>query len=1238
MKRFLLVPTLCFFLFLLSDARASDNKIFTLHEPKSDLKTELLKESKSFLVFELDGSLLQKIYRQGSPNLEIPITLPRGGLARLVMKKVSLLTPEFKINTSGSGEYKADFEKAIHYQGEVEGHPKSLAAFSFTSKEISGVFSFGTGNYNLGPIKSKQAKNGLYVLFNDLDAVRKNQFQCHNDELPNVGNKTGGVNHSSLPDEIQADNCRRVGIYFECDHKMYLDKGSSVPATVNWLSSLFNVVAAIYAQEGIVIRLSETFVHTVPDSYPFASSFEALGAFVDSVNTRSPFNGDLGHLLSTRPQANGGVAYLDVLCSKGLGYSNIYADYLPLPFYSWNVNVIAHELGHNFGSPHTQSCSWEISPGQFGILDSCFTAEDACYTGPRIAKTGTIMSYCHLMSKGIDLSLGFGPLPGALIRDQYFQGTCLSGTIDLGQITVSRPDTICTGSQVQISVDSVVGATYLWTGPNGFTSTLRKPTFLSITQNQAGLYSVIVTKGECNSVSLSTRLTVNCIYTQPLTHREVCLPASFEVDFVSSISTNPGNVYSVQLSNRFGNFTTPLSVGSVVSTQKSGRIQVIVPAGMPLDSGYKIRVVSSSPVSLGEAVNQTIKLKPSAAKPVAADVVKCQPSAFQLNASNPGILRWYSSATSQTVLQTGATFTTPTLLNTSSFWVESQVIQKTTIGNLMNQNPDTTRAFNTYHGLYIRVKRNISIDSITIYAPDPGILKFNVKDSANTMIYKSISIPVAGLISGQKIKVGIDFSPGIYRIDAEGSALSSLLRLNNFLDFPIQNPAMDVVGSSVPGRYYFFHKFIVTAFECPSERKEVKAIVGSKPLAPSASDTSRCGQGSIVFQSGGAVSGQSYLWYSTSTGLNPIAGFTGPTFTSPILSGNATYFVSIYDSIGCESDRTPIQGTILPDPASPGVANAIRCGPGSLVLQANGAVSSETYRWYGALTGFLPLPSTTSTYITGLITADSTLFVSIRSANGCESIRVPIQIVIKPLPNQPLGSDSSRCGSGSVRLLASGSASGETFRWYQTENATPSDSLSGGTTGSFISPFLNQSKTYYVAKVKNGCESQIRKSITGHINGIPSNPFLGSNGGFLIAVPDTVYEWYKDGNLISFTGDSLDLTVFGSGSYFVIRRNGFGCFSVSPVRIVDVTSIDETVSKVDQFYVYPNPGSGIFHVYSSGNFPCRVGVFEVSGKQLGSFHLKENQSELDLQSLSAGFYWLKMESEKSVKVIRIRKD
>ncbi len=55
-----------------------------------------------------------------------------------------------------------------------------------------------------------------------------------------------------------------------------------------------------------------------------------------------------------------------------------------------NISTIAHEIGHNFGSPHTQSCTW---PG--GAIDFCYAVEGDCYSEALDNIKGTLMSYCN---------------------------------------------------------------------------------------------------------------------------------------------------------------------------------------------------------------------------------------------------------------------------------------------------------------------------------------------------------------------------------------------------------------------------------------------------------------------------------------------------------------------------------------------------------------------------------------------------------------------------------------------------------------------------------------------------------------------------------------------------------------------------------------------------------------------------------------------------------------------------
>ena len=82
--------------------------------------------------------------------------------------------------------------------------------------------------------------------------------------------------------------------------------------------------------------------------------------------------------------------------------AGIPATYSTSPLTSWGV--IAHELGHCFGSTHTHNCNWAGGP-----IDYCTAIEGSCYTGSLELIRGSIMSYCNYDN------YGFHPLSQAVM-------------------------------------------------------------------------------------------------------------------------------------------------------------------------------------------------------------------------------------------------------------------------------------------------------------------------------------------------------------------------------------------------------------------------------------------------------------------------------------------------------------------------------------------------------------------------------------------------------------------------------------------------------------------------------------------------------------------------------------------------------------------------------------------------------------------------------------------------------
>lgn len=341
--------------------------------------------------------------QEGSTE-NIHINIPEKGFG-LVLERVDLLSEDFFVETSDGGILNS--VDGRFYIGKIDNDPNSTATVSIYKDNVICSYSNKDGNFEITGQHSKK------YLINKIPAHRDIPFECYTEDTP-IKNT---ISESNLV------GCKAIQIYFEADYKLYQDKGSSVTNTVNYITALFNQVAMLYANEQIVVQISQIKVWNTPDPYiSYTNTSSVLNAFRTTLGTN--FNGNLAHFLSTRP-LGGGIAYLDVLCVKSyaFGVSAISVNFQNIPTYSWSVEVITHELGHNIGAWHTQSCNWPN-----GALDNCYPTEGGCPSGPAPINGGTIMSYCHLTGYGINFSNGFGPVPGNLIRSKFNNSPCITGT------------------------------------------------------------------------------------------------------------------------------------------------------------------------------------------------------------------------------------------------------------------------------------------------------------------------------------------------------------------------------------------------------------------------------------------------------------------------------------------------------------------------------------------------------------------------------------------------------------------------------------------------------------------------------------------------------------------------------------------------------------------------------------------------------------------------------------------
>ena len=87
----------------------------------------------------------------------------------------------------------------------------------------------------------------------------------------------------------------------------------------------------------------------------------------------------------------------------------------------------------------------------------------------------------------------------------------------------------------------------------------------------------------------------------------LCAGSAINVNYTVSNNLNAGNLFTAQLSNSSGSFSSPAFLGSLNSVNP-GSISCIIPIGTTPGSGYRIRVISSNPPLNGDdnGINLTV--------------------------------------------------------------------------------------------------------------------------------------------------------------------------------------------------------------------------------------------------------------------------------------------------------------------------------------------------------------------------------------------------------------------------------------------------------------------------------------------------------------------------------------------------------------------------------------------------------------------------------------------------------
>jgi hypothetical protein len=351
----------------------------------------------------IEPGAMRRLASARGPVLVAGFPMPGGGGADLIVEPFEVLEPDARVVIGGpGGEFEIGRPDVRLYRGEVDGADDSAVFLSFSAHGIHGVIRTPerTAILTSGPVGA-----GLPTVIAGLDA-----FPVVPDFAQGWACNVGPEHINPLGIEVPAgaggdgtreNPCRVVRVAVDSDFE-YTDRlfGGDIEASAAYVLTLLGAVGEIYTRD-LNVRLVVPFVRVWEENNDPYNGGD-LGAFRNEWNANMRHvERDLAHKLSGA--YGGGVAWVSVLCHQTYGYglSGVNGSF-PYPLRdhdggNWDLMVVAHELGHNFGTLHTHD-------GYDPPIDGCGNGDCSDAYG------GTIMSYCHICSGGMtNIQLRFHP-------------------------------------------------------------------------------------------------------------------------------------------------------------------------------------------------------------------------------------------------------------------------------------------------------------------------------------------------------------------------------------------------------------------------------------------------------------------------------------------------------------------------------------------------------------------------------------------------------------------------------------------------------------------------------------------------------------------------------------------------------------------------------------------------------------------------------------------------------------
>lgn len=369
--------------FSISATSQSSSELWTsISESKAKQSEQVLRKVnlKSEKFFQLNLERL-KVKVQSVGNRENPghtiISFPNseGKLNDFKVFEVAMMESELQ----------AQFPNIKTYAGQGIDNPNEIIRFSITPKGFHGM-TLGS-SYGTQFIDPFSKEGNIYAVYSKRNLVDRDfDFECGviddpllettNFEAPLARN----ANDGTLRDYRLAVAC--TGEYAQFHGGTVADAMAAIVVTINRVNSVYERDLSITLT---LVANNASIIYTDEDDDPFDNNNESIlisqsQSIINSVIGSS--NYDVGHTFST---GAGGLASPGVTCNTNFKARGVTGVTQPIGD-AFDIDFVAHELGHQFGAPHTFN----------GTVGNCSGGNRSASNAYEPGSGSTIMAYAGI--------------------------------------------------------------------------------------------------------------------------------------------------------------------------------------------------------------------------------------------------------------------------------------------------------------------------------------------------------------------------------------------------------------------------------------------------------------------------------------------------------------------------------------------------------------------------------------------------------------------------------------------------------------------------------------------------------------------------------------------------------------------------------------------------------------------------------------------------------------------------